>query len=248
MHPRGNASGVAAMLPPAMTHESVLAVGAHPDDCEFYAGGTLAALARDGARVTVVVCTDGAVGGSEGGPELAARRRGEAERACAELGAAEVVFLGHPDGGLQADDRLIGDLVGAIRKARPTLVLGHDPSMLWTRVGERYHLGHTDHQAAGRGVLAAVYPRAALPTYFPDQIASGLAPWWVREIWLFDTNEPDYYHDIRTTEAAKHAALAHHDSQNPNGMLVKASVRRAKDSVSRHGVVSEPFRKMPLGM
>jgi LmbE family N-acetylglucosaminyl deacetylase len=236
------------MLPPAMNHESVLAVGAHPDDCEFYAGGTLAALAAAGARVCLVVCTDGAVGGSEGGPALAARRRGEAERAAAELGVAEVVFLGHPDGGLAADERLIGDLVGVIRRTRPSLVLGHDPSMLWTRVGDRYHLGHTDHQAAGRALLAAVYPRAALPTYFPDQIAAGLAPWWVRELWLFDTNEPDYHHPIAATESAKRAALLHHDSQNPDGMLLKAAARRAKDAVDRHGIVSEPFRKMPLGL
>jgi len=48
------------MLPTAVTYDSVLAVGAHPDDCEFYAGGTLAGLARAGARVTLVVCTDGA--------------------------------------------------------------------------------------------------------------------------------------------------------------------------------------------
>ena len=86
--------------------------------------------------------------------------------------------------------------MGAIRRTRPALVLTHDPTMLWTRVGDRYHLGHTDHQAAGRGLLAAVYPRAALPTFFPEQIAAGLEPWWVRELWLFDTNEPDYRHDI----------------------------------------------------
>ena len=87
--------------------------------------------------------------------------------------------------------------------------------MLWTQVGDRYHLGHTDHQAAGRGLLAAVYPRAALPTFFPEQIARGLEPWWVRELWLFDTNEPDYRHDIEGTLDAKRAALDHHDSQNP---------------------------------
>ena len=236
------------MLPTAVTYDSVLAVGAHPDDCEFYAGGTLAGLARAGGRVTLVVCTDGASGGTEGGAPLVARRRAEAERAAAELGVAVVVYLGHPDGGLLADDRLVGGLVGAIRRTRPALVLGHDPSMLWTQVGDRYHLGHTDHQAAGRGLLAAVYPRAALPTFFPEQIAQGLEPWWVRELWLFDTNEPDYRHDIEATLDAKRAALLHHDSQNPNGMLIRSAERRAADARARHGVVSEPFRKMPLGI
>ena len=104
--------------------------------------------------------------------------------------------------------------------------------MLWTRVGDRYHLGHTDHQAAGRALLAAVYPRAALPTFFPEQIAAGLEPWWVRELWLFDTNEPDYRHDIEATQDAKRAALLHHDSQNPNGMLLRSSERRAADARS----------------
>ena len=50
-----------------MLYERVLAVGAHPDDCEFHAGGTLAALASKGARVTFVVCTNGAAGGQLGG-------------------------------------------------------------------------------------------------------------------------------------------------------------------------------------
>ena len=39
--------------------EQTLAIGAHPDDIEFGAGGTLAAWAQAGCQVTMVVMTDG---------------------------------------------------------------------------------------------------------------------------------------------------------------------------------------------
>jgi LmbE family N-acetylglucosaminyl deacetylase len=229
-----------------MTPERALAVGAHPDDCEFYAGGTLAALARAGARVTLAVCTDGAHGGREGGAALARRRRGEAERAAAALGAVELVWLGHPDGGLRDDGPVIGELVREIRRVRPLLVLGHDPTTLWTRVGERFQPGHTDHRAAGRALLAALYPRAPLPSFFPEQVAEGLHPWWVPELWLFDTSEPDHHQDVSATLAEKRAALAHHESQNPEGGLVAAAERRASDVRARLGFAGEPFRRLPL--
>ena len=99
-----------------MPFERVLAVGAHPDDCEFHAGGTLAALASKGARVSFVVCTDGAAGGQVGGDALIGQRRHEAERAAEALGVAELVRLGHPDGGLLDDEALIGELVREIRR------------------------------------------------------------------------------------------------------------------------------------
>ena len=47
-----------------------LAVSAHPDDAEFYAGATLAALAKGGAEVALVICSDGARGGHDV-PDLA---------------------------------------------------------------------------------------------------------------------------------------------------------------------------------
>ena len=229
-----------------MVYPSVLAVGAHPDDCEFFAGATLAALAAEGSRVTVAICTDGASGGQRGGEALSASRRREAERAAGVLGAAELVWLGHPDGALEDGDALIGQLVRELRRLRPQLVLGHDPTTLWTRVGERYHPGHTDHRAAGRALLAALYPRAPLPTFFPEQLAEGLEPWWVPELWLFDTNEPDFHRGVEATLAAKQAALACHDTQNAGGSLVRAAGRRASESRERTGIASEPFRRLPL--
>ena len=52
-----------ALDPSTLAAARVLAVGAHPDDAEFYAGGTLARFADAGARVALVVCTGGGRGG-----------------------------------------------------------------------------------------------------------------------------------------------------------------------------------------
>jgi len=229
-----------------MAFERVLAVGAHPDDCEFYAGAALAELAREGARVTLCVCTDGARGALREEEGLAARRRAEAERAAEALGAAELVMLGHPDGALRDDDALVGDLVREIRRVRPLLVLAHDPDTRWTPIGPRYALGHTDHRAAGRAVLAALYPRAALPTFFPEQVAQGLAPWWVPELWLFDTGAPDWLRPLGEGADAKRLALACHASQDPGGALVRAADERAEAARARCGVPAEALRRLPL--
>jgi LmbE family N-acetylglucosaminyl deacetylase len=155
-------------------------------------------------------------------------------------------MLGHPDGALRDDDVLIGDLVRQIRRVRPVLVLAHDPDTRWTRIGERYHLGHTDHQAAGRAALAALYPRAPLPTFFPEQIAAGLAPWWVPELWLFDTVQPDWLRPRGDGVGAKREALGCHESQGGAGALVRAADSMAEQARATCGVPAEAFKRVPL--
>jgi len=79
----------------------VFAVGAHPDDPEIGCGGSMALHAAAGDRVAVLYATSGgagSIGVSE--EETAARRRAEAEEACAVLGAEAAIFLGFPDGRL----------------------------------------------------------------------------------------------------------------------------------------------------
>jgi LmbE family N-acetylglucosaminyl deacetylase len=79
----------------------VLGVGAHPDDLEWYAGGTIAKLAREGAEITFVVCTDGERGTYDptvDAQRLAAQREVEQRNAAQTLGVKEVIFLGYADG------------------------------------------------------------------------------------------------------------------------------------------------------
>jgi LmbE family N-acetylglucosaminyl deacetylase len=192
----------------------VLAIGAHPDDVEFFAGATFARLADAGAETTLVVCSDGGMGG-RGLDDAAGVRRGEQEQAAKALGAAAWHWLGHPDGGLAPGDPLRGDLVRAIRSHRPELVLAHDPRTLWSVVRGIAQPGHSDHRAAGQATLDAVYPRSASPNFYVDQLtgSGALKPWYPREVWLFDTAIPDLRVGARDHFARKEAALAAHASQ-----------------------------------
>ena len=226
-----------------MTPQRVLAIGAHPDDAEFFAGATLASFAGKGAEVGIVVCTDGARGGAAGGEALAARRRAEAERAADALGVRAPVFLGHADGSLVADDALRRDLVREIRRARPDLVLLHDPATLWTPLGEIVHLGHSDHRAAGQATLDAVYPRLMLASFYPELADEGFAPWFVRELWLFDTASPDHFVAVEGAAETKRAALSCHESQHVPGLLAAAA---ALESAFPGGAGCEAFRRLRL--
>ena len=65
----------------------VLAIGAHPDDLEILAGGTLALYARAGHDVTMAVATNGNVGSPTlGRHEIAEIRHAEAQRSASVFG------------------------------------------------------------------------------------------------------------------------------------------------------------------
>jgi LmbE family N-acetylglucosaminyl deacetylase len=203
----------------------VLAIGAHPDDIEYAAGATVAALRDAGAEVVMLICTDGARGG-RGLEDAATVRRAEQVRAAELLGVSDWIWLGYPDGTLLAGDPLRSDLIRTIRRVRPELVLAHDPRTLWTRIGDVVHPGHTDHRAAGQATLDAVYPRAVSPNFHPELIGGpeALKPWYPRELWLFDTNEPDLRVDATECFARKEASLLAHASQEEAvGGLVAAA-------------------------
>ena len=203
----------------------VLAIGAHPDDVEYFAGATVAALRDTGASVALLVCTDG----SRGGRDLAdpaAVRRAEQKQAAAALGVDPLVMLAHPDGSLQAGDPLREELVRNVRRVRPELVLAHDPRTLWTIVAGIAQPGHSDHRAAGQATLDAIYPRSPSPNFHPDQLAgeAALKPWYPREVWLFDTAQPDLRLDATDGFERKEASLRAHVSQEEAaGGLVAAA-------------------------
>ncbi|MBC8194828.1 MAG: PIG-L family deacetylase [Acidimicrobiia bacterium] len=181
----------------------VLAVGAHPDDIELFAGATLATWAAAGCEVHHLVCTDGSKGTWDPSADttaLVAARQEEQREAARTLGATgQVVFLDNVDGELVADRETTHAVAAWIRQIRPEVVLGHDPWRRWRL--------HPDHRAAGflvtDGVVAARDPHFLtdldVPHHRPDLLL------------LFDTEEPD--HPVEVDSQAAHtkadAVLAH---------------------------------------
>lgn len=193
------------------TPDRVLAIGAHPDDVDFGAGGTLAKWAADGCEVSMLVLTDGSKGTWDPtvDPASLVLARQQEQRAAAQaLGASgDIVFLGWPDGELDSGLRQRWQISYWIRKLRPTVVLGHDP---W----KRYRL-HPDHRHAGwlttDGVVAArdplFFPEQNLPHFRPDALL------------LWEADEADHAEDITGFVDHKYEALASHHSQFESTML-----------------------------
>jgi LmbE family N-acetylglucosaminyl deacetylase len=189
--------------------ERALAIGAHPDDIEFGAGGTLAAWAHLGCEVTMVIVTDGSKGSWDGTIDqaaLIAQRKDEQLAAAHALGASHVVHLDHVDGELQYSMALRAEMCRQIRLARPDVLLSHDP---W----QRYQL-HPDHRVTG---LAAVDGMVAArePLAFPEQ---GIGHHRPLAMLLWSADEPDHWEDISTGIEAKLAALLCHVSQGTTTM------------------------------
>jgi LmbE family N-acetylglucosaminyl deacetylase len=134
----------------------ILVIGAHPDDADIKAGGTAARWCALGHVVQMVSLTDGRAGHQTMyGPDLARRRRTEAQSAAAVIGATYEV-LDHPDG--QLDDRLDyrHEVVRLIRRFRPDLVITHRSTDY-----------HPDHRFAGLLVQDASY-LVTVPGVCPD--------------------------------------------------------------------------------
>jgi LmbE family N-acetylglucosaminyl deacetylase len=186
----------------------VLALGAHPDDVELQAGGSLAAWARQGARVELACFTAGEKGSPDPAAdqvELGRVRRAEATEAARALGASVPVhFLGAVDGELEVTMVLRLAVARLVRTARPDVVLGHDPWRRW--------LLHPDHRAAGLLTVDGVVA-ARDPLYAPSLAAEGLPAHRPHTVLLFGTDSPDELVDVTATLDAKLAALRAHASQ-----------------------------------
>jgi LmbE family N-acetylglucosaminyl deacetylase len=212
---------------------SALAVGAHPDDVEFGAGGTLAKWAAAGCVVHHLVLTDGSKGTWNPDADLHALvriRQDEQRAAAAALGAAgEVVFLGQVDGELEVTSSLRAEVCAVIRRLRPHVVLGHDP---W----KRYRL-HPDHRAAGFLVCDALVA-ARDPHFFPEQ---RLEPHRPSAVLLWEADEVNHAEDVSGSVDAKLAALEAHRSQFESTMKattdeqLEAFRERVTTRLAEHG-------------
>jgi len=190
----------------------ILVVTAHPDDVDFGAAGTIAALTQQGVAVHYVVVTDGHQGGEDpllDRAEMRRIRQAEQRRAAAILGVEDVTFLGEDDGSVMPTLALRGRLVAEIRRVRPDVLITQSPQRNWSRI----QASHPDHLAVGEAAVQAVYPDARNPFAFAHLLEQGLAPHTVGEVWLMAHPQPTIAIDVTDTVDLKFAALAAHTSQ-----------------------------------
>ena len=187
---------------------TAMVIVAHPDDAEFLCAGTVAKWCDQGWTVYYVLVTSGDKGTHDSSlsqQALAALREQEQRDACRVLGVQEVVFLGYPDGFLQPDVELRGQIVRVLRRYRPDVVVTWD--------GFRPGFNHSDHRAVGIAVRDAVYPAVRDHLYYPQDQADGLEAHQVNEMLLAGSEDPDYHVDISAYLEKKLEALFCHRSQ-----------------------------------
>ncbi|MET1259150.1 bacillithiol biosynthesis deacetylase BshB1 [Flagellimonas sp. DF-77] len=97
----------------------ILVFGAHPDDAELGAGGTIAKEVANGKRVGIIDLTRGELG-TRGTPEI---RDAEAAKAAEVLGVAVRENLKFADGFFINDRPHQMEVIKMIRKYRPEIVL-----------------------------------------------------------------------------------------------------------------------------
>ena len=183
---------------------NILAVGAHPDDIEYFCAGTLFKYKKQGNKIFIALTTSGNQGSNEytSRKEIAAIREKEQLEA-AKLLEAEVRFMRFDDEGLQDTPETRKAVINAIRWANPDVIFTNspfDPS--------------TDHAMTGKIVSEIILslPGKNIPA---DELPITKVP----SLFFWDTGAginflPEVYVDISDVIKLKLEALSKHKSQS----------------------------------
>ena len=232
------------------TQQHILVILAHPDDPEFFCGGTIARWVQAGHKVSYCLLTCGEKGTKDrtiSTDTLCSIRQQEQHTAAAVLGVEDIRFLDHPDGYLVPDLDLRKEITRVIRQAQPDVLVTCDPTNLYVR--ETY-LNHPDHRAAGQATLDAVFPAARDHLNFVELWRDEqLEPHIVREVWISLPQEPNVIVDISSNFDLKLEALSKHVSQigTREQLEERMRSRHTEDSTLENPRYEERFKRLVLG-
>jgi LmbE family N-acetylglucosaminyl deacetylase len=229
--------------------ERAMIIMAHPDDPEFFCGGTVALWAAAGTEITYLILTNGNKGSDD--PEMTPERlieirQREQRAACDVLGVKNIVFFDEPDGELVSTLDLRKRVVGEIRRYKPNIVIGPDPTRYYFA---STYINHADHRAAGMVTIDAVFPAAGNRMYHPELLEQGLEPHTVKEVYLAGAEIPDRWVNITTVFDAKIKAVLCHVSQINDPEDFPTRMAERSQSIDEYGykVYREGFRVMTIG-
>ncbi len=199
----------------------IIFCGAHPDDAEIYAYGTLFAYKGLGAGlIQVMACNgDGGLTARSKLRPLAETRREEAERSAAMLGS-RLIQLGYGDATLCRNRySLSAQLEQIFTTEMPDLIITHSIN--------DYHVDHRVLSAAVTMAAAEQYPIA-----YADNMKG-------------QSFQPSHYVDITGHLEQKLLCLRQHQSQKPRRYVLacrELAARRGREATGTNGVQMEAFR------
>lgn len=183
----------------------VLAIGAHPDDCDIKFAGTAVLFAKMGHAVKFLSVTNGDAGHHEmGGGPLAKRRYAETQESMKRSGIAEYEVLDNHDGELLPTLEVRRQIIRAIREWKADIVLT-----------PRTNDYHPDHRNTGVLVQDAAY------MVMVPNVVSGTPPLRKNPVFLYYSDnfqrpnpfKPDIAVDIDRAYDQKIDVLDAHVSQ-----------------------------------
>jgi len=182
----------------------IIVIGAHPDDCEYAAGGTAALLSNMGHAVKFVAVTNGDAGHQTmKGQELAARRYLETQEVAKRLGVTYDVLDNH-DGALLPTLEVRLQIIKKIREWNADVVIAPRPNDY-----------HPDHRYTGVLVQDAAY-MVEVPNVAPEVPALRKTPVFLYAQDHFQRPNPfrpDIVVDISNVYERKISAIDAHVSQ-----------------------------------
>lgn len=192
-----------------MPNQVAIAIGAHPDDIEFYMAGTLLQLKRQGFETHYLTIASGNCGSTQYNSAATRSIRNAESRAAAKILGAEF----HPslcdDLEILYDLRLLRELAAVVREIKPNIILTHSPQDYME-----------DHMNTSRLIVTAAFTRG-MPNFktTPSQptaeydvtiyhgMPHGLCDQLRRRI------VPGAFVNTTPVQGAKREALAAHKSQ-----------------------------------
>jgi LmbE family N-acetylglucosaminyl deacetylase len=192
---------------------NIICVGAHPDDPETGCGGTLAKLAAEGHRGSIVYLTRGEAGIKNGEIQSTARLRSAEALKAASLLGAQAYFVNQIDGQTTTDKEAVQEFTSLIRSLEPDIVFTHWP--LDT---------HRDHRNAAQLTYEAW-----------ESLGESFALVYYEVMTGVQTHhfEPNCFVDISSTSEQKRSAVYAHVCQDPDRFYpyhAKMEMERASEA------------------
>lgn len=183
----------------AKERRKIMVIGAHPDDPETAAGGTMCLLSDAGHEVVSVYLTKGEAGiKGKSHAEAAVIREGEALAACKVTGARPL-FLGQIDGSTEVNRNRFQEMREMLESEKPDVVITHWPID-----------GHRDHAVCGILVLDSWRRLGRCFDLYYFEVMTGT------QTQMF---HPTDFVDITTTRERKHKSCYCHESQKLQSVM-----------------------------